>query len=327
MAAPWPADRVAGEEALWGLAELAQDREGDDLAARAPGDAERARHRVPPLADERALVGRLVAADDLEDRVAVVGTGGLDRVVLDDRGEERLADERLVDEVDHVRERRPAGRAGGALELVADLPPGRASVRAPAHGVGRAEQRGDALADRVVDDQALAAELDERQRAQPLEGIRRGGQHSAEQGQASRDGARRWRRAPRVSRRRARPATAPASSCTTVGSTASSGASGRSRTADAASCRDSGWPRTKRLTHSACVSSSPAPSSTSAASAGDSGPSGIVHRSSPNEERQTAPGASRVPITTRAFAGSDGKKHLAEPAVEQAQVLGGVDAR
>ena len=98
-----------------------------------------------------------------------------------------------------------------------------------------------------------------------------------------------------------------ASSCTTVGRTASSGASGRSRTAEAASWSDSGWPRTKRLTHSTWCSSSPAARSTSAASAGDSGPSAIVRSSSPNEARQTAPGASRVAITTRACAGSDGR--------------------
>ena len=207
VAAPWAADRVAGEEALGDLGLLAEDREGDDLAAGVPGDAERSRHRVPPLANQRALVGRLVAADDLEDRVAVVAPRRLDRVVLDDRGEERLADEWLVDQVDHVRQRRPAGWAGSAFELVADLPPGRASVRAPADGVGRAEQCGDALADRVVDDQALAAELDERQCAQPLEGVRATGSTPPSKDSVTRRSTEVASSASRVSRR-GRPTTA-----------------------------------------------------------------------------------------------------------------------
>ena len=97
------------------------------------------------------------------------GPGGLDRVVLDGGGEERLAHERLVDERDHVGERGPARRPGRAGELAADLPPGRAAVGAVAHRVGRAQQRGDGLPDGVVDDQALAPELDERQRREPRE--------------------------------------------------------------------------------------------------------------------------------------------------------------
>ena len=56
-----------------------------------------------------------------------------------------------------------------AGQLRADLPPGRRAVGAVTHRIARAQQRGHRLADGVVDDEALAAELDERQRREPRE--------------------------------------------------------------------------------------------------------------------------------------------------------------
>jgi hypothetical protein len=129
------------------------------------------------------VLRRLVARGDRRDRVAVAGAGGLDRVVLDRRGEERLVHERLVDQRDHVGQRGPAGCARRPGQLLPDLPPRGRAVGAVTHRVARAQQRGDRLPDGVVDDQALAPQLDEGKRREPLERRLRGlpGEQRAEQ--------------------------------------------------------------------------------------------------------------------------------------------------
>ena len=93
--------------------------------------------------------------------------------------------QRLLDEVDHVRERRPARPPGRVGQLHADLPPRRDPIPAVANRIAGAQQRGDRLAHGVVDDEALAAQLDEGQRPQPLErrGRRLARQNAGEQRQ------------------------------------------------------------------------------------------------------------------------------------------------
>ena len=125
-----------------------------------------ASHQAP---HERDLRRGLVARGDREDRLAVAGAGALDRVVLDRGREERLAHERLLDEREHVGDRRPAGGAAAAGQLAADLPPRGRAVGPVAHRVGGAQQREHRLADGVVDHEPLAPELGERQRRQALE--------------------------------------------------------------------------------------------------------------------------------------------------------------
>ena len=128
--------------------------------------------------------------------------GGLDRVVLDRGREERLAHERFLDQRDHVRDRGPARR----LELLADLPPGGGAVAAVADRIARAQQRGHRLAHGVVDDEAFAAELHERQRVEPRERVLRAllGQERSRAMTASHAAAPTRRRGPRASRDRAR---------------------------------------------------------------------------------------------------------------------------
>ena len=139
---------------------------------------------------------------------------------------------------------------------------------------------------------------------------------------ASRGAARRSRRAPRACRsraRRGRARRAPARPSAAPRPRARPAARGWPTPRAGAS----GWPRTKRLTHAACAFR-PAARSTSAASAGESGPSGTMQASSPNDDRHTAPGASRVASTTRVLR-QRGQELLAQPAVEQAQLLRRVD--
>jgi hypothetical protein len=199
------AQRVAREQALGHVGELAQDRERHHPAARVARDAEGGGHLVPPGAHECQLLGRLVAGHDRLERGAVVRAGGLHRVVLDRRGEERLADERLLDEVDHVRERGPARRAARARELAADLAPRRRAVAPVPHRVGRAQQGGHHLADGVMDDEALAPELDEGQRREPRERRLRRLVRQQRREQRERDAAQDGRRVERLARRRVEP--------------------------------------------------------------------------------------------------------------------------
>ena len=116
-----------------------------------------------------------------------------------------------------------------------------------------------------------------------------------------------------------------ASSCATVGSIASSGASGRARTAEAASCSDSGWPRTKRLTHSACsrrARRGAAPRPRRRARAGRAGPSAAARRTRPpGGARRVTGGDARRARARAARAGAS----RPQPAVDQPQALGRVD--
>ena len=102
-------------------------------------------------------------------------------------------------------------------------------------------------------------------------------------------------------------------------------ASGCSFSAEAASWSESGWPRTKRFTLSACSASRPACSSTVAASAGASGPSGIDAQVL--AERRAPHRAGRVAGREHDARGlrQRGQVRVAEPVVEQAQPLVGVD--
>ena len=138
----------------------------------------RATRKAPGTASHQACTSASCSAGWWRATIAAIagrssGRGGLDRVVLDRRREERLTHERLVDQLDHVGQRGPARRAGGASISAADLAPGVAAVGAVADRVGRAQQGADGLADGVVDDEPLAAELDEGQRREAGEGVLR----------------------------------------------------------------------------------------------------------------------------------------------------------
>ena len=150
------------------------------------------------------------------------------------------------------------------------------------------------------------------------------GQQRAEQRQ--RDAAQHRGRVEHLARRGSSPSRySAASSCTTVGSTASSGASGRSRTADAASCSDSGCPRTKRLTHSACVLVEPGAAQHLGRVGGRQRPE--RHGAQQLAERRPPDGARRVARGDHdaRVRGQRRQERLAQPAVEQPQPLGGVD--
>ena len=82
----------------------------------------RATRNAPRTASHQARMSATSSAGSWRAVMASIagpslGAGQLDRVVLDRGGEERLAHERLVDQRDHVRERRPARGPGGGLDL------------------------------------------------------------------------------------------------------------------------------------------------------------------------------------------------------------------
>ena len=156
------------------VAEVAEDREGDDLAARA------ARHANAPgtastRRQERDLLRRLVAPAIASIAGRSSGRAARRRSAGSTTGKNASRTSGSSTSVDHVRQRGPARGPGGGFDLAADLVPGVAAVGAVADRIGRAQQRSDGLADRVVDDEALAPELDEGQRREPGEGVLRRG--------------------------------------------------------------------------------------------------------------------------------------------------------
>jgi hypothetical protein len=142
-----------------------------------------------------------VAPHDRPDRVLVGGACRLDRQRLGPAGEERLAHDRVVDQVQHVCGVAPQLCGRGLGDLIAELPPGGASVPTVPYWVGAVEEAVDRLTDRLVHHQALAARVDEWQPEQARDGPFNvyPRQHGAEQrlGHSPHD-RRRLERAPRL---------------------------------------------------------------------------------------------------------------------------------
>ena len=101
----------------------------------------------------------------------VLGPSRLDGERLHRAREERLPDDRVLDDEEHVRGVAPQLRLARAPDFLAELAPGRAAVRAMAVGVGAVERRVDRGAHGVVDDEPVGARLDERQLRERVDGV------------------------------------------------------------------------------------------------------------------------------------------------------------
>ena len=88
----------------------------------------------------RCRLGAFVASGDRPHGGAVRGRGRLDRERLHAAREERLAHDRVLDEVEHVRRVAPQLSGGRIAHLSAQLAPRRAPVAAVAHRVGPAQE-------------------------------------------------------------------------------------------------------------------------------------------------------------------------------------------
>ena len=102
-------ERVAANDAGARGGGFAQQQERGDVAVAVARDAEAVGRRLPPVVDDRGAVVAVVAVDDVQDALLVVGDRGLDGEGRGARGEEALAHERVLDEKQQV--------GGGAPEL------------------------------------------------------------------------------------------------------------------------------------------------------------------------------------------------------------------
>ena len=80
------------------------------------------------------------------------------------RGENCLADVRILDQIQHVGGVAPELVTGDCSHLPAQLPPRERAVAAMALGVGRAQAAGEGLLKRLVQDQSVAGVRHERKR-------------------------------------------------------------------------------------------------------------------------------------------------------------------
>ena len=169
VAPPRLAHRVVRQQPPRDIGELGEDGERHHAPARVASDAERVRDLRPPRAHQRDLGGGLVAGDDRLDGGASLRAARA-RPRSAGPTTERTPRARAAPRRGGSCPRStPSARRRAARQLAPDLAPGGGAVGAPAHRVAGAQERGDRLADGVVDDEPLAPELDERQRAQALE--------------------------------------------------------------------------------------------------------------------------------------------------------------
>ena len=125
-----------------------------------------------------------MAIDDRFDPRAVLAASGLDDQTVRFAREERVAHDRILDQVQEIGGIAPQLREAGRPDLRAKLPPRRAATR-PVDGRIAGAQRGrDGGAYRLVDEQTVSVVLDERQRRQSLEAFVTGAgrQHRPQQG-------------------------------------------------------------------------------------------------------------------------------------------------
>ena len=121
---------------------------------------------------------------NLSDRRSVGRPGRLDRIEMIGRRKERLTDDRVLEDVEQVGGVSPHVLVRSARDLLAELPPRRRTISLRAIRIGRAEEGRDRLADRVVEGEAVVAQLDERERPQTGERILGSGfrQHGGQEG-------------------------------------------------------------------------------------------------------------------------------------------------
>ena len=161
MLAPAPCDRIGLDRAVRDLVRLEQDREADNASLSVANDAKTLWCLVPPR--EQLLRSRsgLVTARDRLDHRSVCGSSRLDREQVLCSREERLADHRVLDQIEHVGGVAPELGRRHRRQLAPELPPRGPSVAAMRGRVGAAQGPGDRLADRVVDDEPVVSKLHE----------------------------------------------------------------------------------------------------------------------------------------------------------------------
>jgi hypothetical protein len=102
-------------------------------------------------------------------RCSIGGLGRFDREFVGAAWEERIADDRVLDEVEHVGGVAPQVGPPGGAQLHAQANPRGAAVGAVTGRVGCLQQRARGHAHCVVNHQPRGAKVDKRQRAQRLE--------------------------------------------------------------------------------------------------------------------------------------------------------------
>ena len=173
MLHPCGGDGIAAQQRTTDVLRLAQARESLHHPRGVAHDPERVRRRAPPGIDEGGRLGTLLGRADRRYRCAISGAGGFDRELVGAAREERIADDRVLDEVEHVGGVAPEIGPPGGAQLRAQAGPRGAAVGAVTGRVGCLEQRARGHAHRVVNHQALGAKLDKRERAQRAEQLGR----------------------------------------------------------------------------------------------------------------------------------------------------------
>ncbi len=144
---------------------------------------ERLRHPSPPGLHHERRARRHVRAPDRGDRRTVVRPRGLHGIQVVRRREEGLPDDRVLQDVQQIGGIAPHLVVRGTGDLVAKLPPSRRAIPPGSIRIGRSEQGGDRLANRVVQHEPVVANLDEREHPKPIERVlrRRVGKHCREE--------------------------------------------------------------------------------------------------------------------------------------------------
>ena len=124
-----------------------------------------------------------MAPSDREQRRAVGRACRLDDERLGAAGEERLPDDRVVDQVEHVGGVAPQLARWRVLHLGAQLAPGRPAVFTVPHGIRPADEALDRLAHGIVENEAVPPRVHERQVEQAPHCVARvlAGEHGREQ--------------------------------------------------------------------------------------------------------------------------------------------------
>ena len=163
VARPRLEDGIAADDRSFELVPLEDREEAGHGAVAVADDGEGLRLLGPPALEERGRLGALVLAGDRGDCVGVGLGRGLDGERLRAAREERLADDGVVDQVEHVGGVAPELGGSRLARLGTERAPGRAAVGAVPVRARAAQEAGDRVAHGLVDDEAVAASVDERQ--------------------------------------------------------------------------------------------------------------------------------------------------------------------
>ena len=164
-------EEILLDESMAHAVDLAHGVEAGDRIEPVAQDPEGLGREAPPCLDHACRGGRHVSSRDLGDRRAVSRPARLGGEEVVGRREERLTDDRVLEDVQQVGRVAPHLVLRSVGDLLAELAPGRRPISLGTRRIGRAEQGRDRLADRVVDDETVVAELHEWQRPQTVEGI------------------------------------------------------------------------------------------------------------------------------------------------------------